>query len=65
MGSEASVVVGAVSANGQEMEGSPNGTRSGTLVDCGLGDTNCAASGGKVCLIARGDISFSEKSFGL
>ena len=60
-GSEANVAVGAAFADGQAMEGSPNGTRSGALIDCGLGDVNCAASGGGVCLIARGDISFADK----
>ena len=60
-GYEASVAApgGAYEATG--MEGSPNGTATGTLVNCGLGDSPCAASGGAICLIQRGDISFADK----
>lgn len=42
------------------MEGSPDATGEGALMDCGLGDSTCNASG-EVCLIERGDISFADK----
>ncbi len=60
-GYEASVAApgGAYEATG--MDGSPNGVATGTLIDCGLGTTACAASGGAICLIQRGDISFADK----
>ena len=60
-GYEASVAApgGAYEATG--MDGSPNGTATGTLVDCGLGTSACAASGGAICLIQRGDVSFADK----
>ena len=60
-GSEASVVTGNLGVDGQAMGDSPNGTATGALVECGLGDAPCAASGGAVCLIERGDISFADK----
>ncbi len=43
------------------MEGSPSGTVSGDLVNCGLGESVCTGAAGKVCLISRGNISFSDK----
>ncbi|SDI81973.1 PA domain-containing protein [Ferrimonas sediminum] len=42
------------------MDGSPIQSVSGDLVDCGTGEASCAASG-KVCLIARGNVSFADK----
>ncbi|WP_028108193.1 S8 family serine peptidase [Ferrimonas futtsuensis] len=42
------------------MDGSPIQSASGDLVDCGTGEASCAASG-KICLIARGNVSFSDK----
>lgn len=60
-GSEASVTVGTTGIAGIGMEGSPTGTASGTLVDCGLGESACPGGGGQVCLIQRGNISFAEK----
>jgi len=59
-GSEQSVTVGGTGYEAIAMEGSPNATRSGALVNCGLGTSACSASG-KVCLISRGDISFADK----
>jgi len=60
-GYEASVAAlgGAYEATG--MGGSPSGVVTGTLVDCGLGQSACAASGGAICLIERGGITFTEK----
>ena len=42
------------------MEGSPTGSASGALMDCGTGEAQCNASG-QVCLIQRGNVSFSDK----
>lgn len=60
-GSEASVSVGSSGFNGIAMEGSPTGSASGTLVDCGLGESACPGGGGQVCLIQRGNIAFADK----
>lgn len=46
---------------GSGMDGSPLGTVSGPLVDCGDGSSTCTGAGGAVCLIARGTIAFSDK----
>jgi serine protease len=47
------------------MDGTPFGSASAAIVSCGLGDTvggtACAVSGGKICLISRGGISFADK----
>ncbi|WP_299791835.1 S8 family serine peptidase [uncultured Shewanella sp.] len=44
------------------MGGSPLGTESGVLIDCGLGDSQCNDAAGAVCLIQRGgNIAFSDK----
>jgi serine protease len=46
----------------EAMDGSPRLSRTGALVDCGIADKVCSdASGGKVCLIQRGTVSFSDK----
>jgi serine protease len=61
-GSEESLTVSGVRYEAIAMEGSPNLTRSGALANCGKALTTCtAASGGRVCLIERGDISFADK----
>lgn len=61
-GKEESLTVGSGGYEVIAFEGSPNLSRTGTLVDCGLGTSVCSsASGGKVCLIARGTNSFAEK----
>ena len=60
-GSEASVSVGSQSFGGLGMEGSPTGSASGPLVDCGLGESACPGGGGQVCLISRGNIAFADK----
>ena len=63
-GSEASVVTGNLGIDGQAMEDSPNDTATGNLVECvllGSTDDSCAAAGGAVCLIERGEISFADK----
>jgi len=42
-GSDVTVSVGGTDYEGQGMEGSPNTSGSGSLVDCGTGETACAA----------------------
>jgi len=37
-------------------------TFSGRLVDCGLGNRVCVGARGNICLIERGDITFTEKT---
>jgi serine protease len=54
----------AVSGTGYEvvgMDGSPNATGTGALVDCGLGTSVCSGAAGKVCLIQRGTNTFADK----
>jgi serine protease len=60
-GLDESLAVSGVSYEAIAMEGSPVLTHTGALVDCGLGTSTCAASGGKVCLMARGEVSFADK----
>jgi len=60
-GLEGSVTVGVETFVGTALEGSPVGSVSGDLVDCGLGETACAGAVDKVCLIERGNISFADK----
>ena len=60
-GSVASVTVGATAYDALGMEGTPNGNKTGPLVDCGLGTSACPGGGGQVCLISRGDIAFADK----
>ncbi|WP_193162637.1 S8 family serine peptidase [Microbulbifer hainanensis] len=43
------------------MEDSPQASATGALADCGTAETACTAAAGKVCLIARGNISFADK----
>ncbi|MBY5992246.1 S8 family serine peptidase [Ferrimonas balearica] len=59
--SVASLSVAGSPVDASGMEGSPNGSISGDLVDCGLGESACANAAGKVCLISRGNIAFSDK----
>ncbi len=60
-GTEQSVSVSGAGYEAIAMEGSPNATAGGSLVDCGRGTSACPGAGGKVCLIERGDITFAEK----
>ncbi|HKZ52520.1 MAG TPA: S8 family serine peptidase, partial [Candidatus Acidoferrales bacterium] len=60
-GKEESLTVDSVAYEAVGMEGSPNATGTGPLVDCGLGTTACPGGGGQVCLIQRGNITFAEK----
>lgn len=46
----------------RSLDGTPNGTVSGALVDCGLGDQGtCTGVTNNICLIQRGAVSFSDK----
>ncbi|MBI2568475.1 MAG: S8 family serine peptidase [Candidatus Schekmanbacteria bacterium] len=60
-GSLTTLTVGAGSFESSAMDGSPLGTATGPLVDCGIGDSACPGGGGQVCLIQRGTISFADK----
>lgn len=58
----ASLSVGAVQYQVEEMENSPRTSATGPLADFGIGDTPSPGSmTGKVCLIQRGTIPFAEK----
>ena len=60
-GTDESVSVGSDGYGAIAMEGSYQTSDSGALVDCGIGDANCAGASGKVCLIARGTVAFADK----
>lgn len=60
-GTEESLTVGTTTYEVVGMDGSPDATGTGPLVDCGLGTSACPGGGGQVCLIQRGDITFAEK----
>lgn len=60
-GRDSSLAAGGNSYASAPMEGSPVGSASAALVDCGLGTATCAGATGKVCLIQRGTNSFAEK----
>jgi len=63
-GFDESLIIGGSSFDAIGMEGSPNSSATGDLFLCaGLGSPgDCAGAAGKVCLIARGDISFADKA---
>ncbi|HEX5685663.1 MAG TPA: S8 family serine peptidase [Ideonella sp.] len=60
-GSEPSLQVGGVDYAPGAMDGSPQGSATAALADFGLGDAIDNSVSGKVCLIQRGNIAFSEK----
>jgi len=45
----------------QAFTGGVAGSATGNTIDCGIGDTQCSGATDKICLIERGDITFSEK----
>ncbi|NHA13886.1 S8 family serine peptidase [Thioalkalivibrio sp. XN279] len=62
MGFVASFSVGGTAYLGAGMDGSPTGTVADKpVVNCGLGTATCSATGGAICLIERGGISFADK----
>ncbi|AFU98140.1 S8 family serine peptidase [Simiduia agarivorans] len=60
-GTETAVTVAGAGVDSLGMDGSPQGTGSGALMDCGLGEAVCSNANGKVCLIERGNIAFADK----
>ena len=61
-GTSATLTVAATPYTVLGMVGSPNASATAPLADFGLGDTPAPGSmGGRVCLIQRGNISFSDK----
>ena len=60
-GRESTLVVGGTSYASSAMDGSPTGSASYPLVDCGTGASACTNAVGKVCLIQRGTNTFAEK----
>lgn len=56
------LTVDGVTYASQSFSYGPEGTVSGELTDCGIGDNTCSDATDKVCLIERGDIDFSEKA---
>lgn len=60
-GTEESLAVGSGTYEVVGMDGTPNATGSGQLVNCGLGTSTCTGASGRVCLIQRGEISFADK----
>jgi len=53
--------VGGSSYSAIAMDGSPDGDRTGALVNCGLGTSTCQGVQNSICLIERGQVSFSDK----
>jgi subtilisin family serine protease len=60
-GTAASLEVGGVAYAPGAMDGSPVASATAPLADFGLGDAIDTSVSGKVCLIARGNIAFSDK----
>jgi subtilisin family serine protease len=60
-GSNSTLTVGATVYAPGGMDGSPKATVTAPLADFGLGDTVNAAVAGKICVIQRGNIAFSDK----
>ena len=60
-GSDSTLVVGATTYAPGGMDGSPKATVTAPLADFGLGDAVNTAVAGKICVIQRGTIAFSDK----
>jgi subtilisin family serine protease len=60
-GAKPLLTVGSIVYAPGAMDGSPKTSASAPMADFGLGDTTNAAMAGKVCLIRRGTITFSDK----
>jgi len=60
-GTDPDLTVGTTSYDAGSMDGSPLATVTAPLADFGIGNAVNTAVAGKVCLIARGDIAFSDK----
>ncbi len=55
------LTVNNTSYESQYLSGGVLGNATGNLVDCGIGDTQCADASNKICLIERGTSTFAEK----
>lgn len=60
-GVAATMSTGATNWTVSAMDGSPLGSVSASMVDCGDGTSACANATGKICLIQRGTIAFADK----
>ncbi len=60
-GTEETLTVNGTNYVSIALEGSPVGSGSGSLVDCGLGTSDCPGGSNQICLIQRGEITFAEK----
>lgn len=56
-----SLTVDNINYNSQAFSGGILGNATGDIVDCGIGDTQCADATNKICLIERGTSTFVEK----
>ncbi len=55
------LTVNNISYESQAFSGGVIGSATGNIVDCGIGNTQCADATNNICLIERGDIDFSVK----
>jgi len=55
------LTVNAVNYETGHFGGSASGSAIGNIVDCGIGDTQCLNASNKICLIERGEVTFTEK----
>lgn len=55
------LTVDALNYESQTFSGGVIGDATGSIIDCGIGDTQCPDATNKICLIERGDINFSIK----
>lgn len=56
-----SLTVDNISYNSQAFTGGVFGNATGDIVDCGIGDSQCADASNKICLIERGTSTFVDK----
>ena len=57
----ASLAISGTTYTSTPFSNSPSGQASGTLVDCGIANSQCSSATDKICLIARGEVDFSVK----
>lgn len=53
--------VNAINYETGHFSGSASGNATGNIVDCGIGDAQCLNASNKICLIERGEVTFTEK----
>lgn len=56
-----SLIVDNINYNSQAFTGGVAGSAAGSIIDCGMGATQCANASNKICLIERGDNTFALK----